>query len=39
VAAGFVGLCILGGIGKMARDVRGWQKDLNRDRQRWEMDS
>jgi len=36
--AGFVGLCILGGIGKMAVDVRSWQRRLYRDRERWEMD-
>jgi hypothetical protein len=38
IAAGFVGLCILGGIGKMAGDIRTWQTGWQRPREHWEVD-
>jgi hypothetical protein len=37
--AGGVGLCVVGGVGKMVGDFRNWQRDVQRPRERWERDA
>jgi hypothetical protein len=39
VLAGFVGLAVLTGIGKMVLDFKNFQREMERPRERWEVEA